>query len=113
MLQDYACIDQNNPSPGISSLPMIVAQCDVVISLIDDDYYDRAWCSVEVMMIQTLSKSYGLHLWYEQVADEQTGGWMLREGPLDRDIALEGKLLTFEDDRPKLTFLARQCQLLG
>ena len=52
---------------GVSALPMIVAQCDSLISLVDDKYYSRAWCCVEVMIVQTLIKSYGIHQWYEHL----------------------------------------------
>jgi len=104
---------------------MIVAQCDAIISLADDQYYDRAWCSVEAMLVQTLKKSYNLHLWYEQVhaseaataADQsQPGkpdGWTLREAPINVQIDMAKKKLTFEADRPKVMFLERQSRLLG
>ncbi|KAG7152015.1 hypothetical protein HYQ46_012157 [Verticillium longisporum] len=58
---------------------MIVAQCNAVISLVDGQYYERAWCSVEVMMVQQLRRAYGLHLWYEHIATGR-GVWELREG---------------------------------
>lgn len=103
---------------GVSALPMIIVQCDAMISLVDDNYYNRAWCSLEAMMIQTLKESYGLHLWYEHVPlDEHTGedskGGFLREGPMDVKLSsVAEKELSFEEDRPKLLFLERQSQLL-
>lgn len=106
--------------PGVSALPMTLAQCDAVISLVDDKYHSRAWCSAEVMMVQTLKKSYDLHMWYEHVcvrSDANEGGgdgkWILREGPLNLEINMAEKQLTFEDDRPKVLFLERQSKLLG
>lgn len=102
---------------GVSALPMIIAQCNAVISLVDDKYHSRAWCSVEAMMIQTLKKSYKMHLWYEHQlpqkhdGEEDAGG--LREGPLDLHIFMEEKDLTFESDRPKVLFLERQSKLLS
>ena len=106
--------------PGVSALPMILAQCDAVISLIDDNYHQRAWCSVEVMMVQTLRRSYDLHLWYYHVlvqSDEDKpvdcDKWDLREGPMDLEVIMAEKQLTFEEDRPKVLFLERQSQLLG
>ncbi|OJD28502.1 hypothetical protein ACJ73_00101 [Blastomyces percursus] len=122
---DHACIDQENPAPGVSVLPMILVQCDAVISLFDDLYHHRAWCSVEVMMVQTLRKSYGQHMWYEQVLalQSQEGGndanengneeWVLREGPIELEIVMAEKQLTFEEDRAKVMFLERQSRLLG
>ncbi|EEQ85427.2 uncharacterized protein BDCG_08696 [Blastomyces dermatitidis ER-3] len=122
---DHACIDQENPAPGVSALPMILVQCDAVISLFDDLYHHRAWCSVEVMMVQTLRKSYGQHLWYEQVLAPQSQGdaddagesrnekWILREGPIELEIVMAEKRLTFEEDRAKVLFLERQSRLLG
>ncbi|KAG7123642.1 hypothetical protein HYQ44_002278 [Verticillium longisporum] len=109
---DHSCVDQDDPMPGVSALPMIVAQCNAVISLVDGQYYERAWCSVEVMMVQQLRRAYGLHLWYEHIATGR-GVWELREGALDMDIVMAKKKLTFESDRPKVLFLERQSKLLG
>lgn len=115
--------------PGVNALPMIVAQCDALISLVDDAYYARAWCAVEVMMIEKLRRAYETHLWYEQVPsprgeDEEghvsEGGgdsgvektWCLREAPRAMEIVMAEKHLTFEEDRPKVLFLERQSKLL-
>lgn len=114
--KDHACIDQNSPLPGVSALPMIVAQCNALISLVDETYYERAWCSVEVMMMQTLRKSYNIHLWYEHIVEAANDGVensYLREGPMDMEITMAEKCLTFETDRPKILFLERQTKLLG
>jgi hypothetical protein len=108
--------------PGVNALPMILAQCNALISLADDLYYTRAWCAVEVVMIQKLKRAYDVHLWYEQVAatspEGSTGAheataWYLREGPLDLEITMAEKHLTFEEDRPKVLFLERQSKLLA
>lgn len=105
---------------GVSALPMIIAQCNAVISLVDDKYHSRAWCSVEVLMVQTLKKSYNLHLWYEHVLaqpdaiEEKVGSkGILRDCPIDLKIAIIEKDLTFEEDRPKVLFLERQSKLLS
>lgn len=96
---------------------MIVAQCNAVVSLVDEKYYDRAWCSVECLLIQTLKKSYNKHLWYEYVKspDDSMGRHVgiLREGPMDLEINVAEKHLTFEEDRLKVLFLERQSKLLG
>ena len=120
VLQDFACVNQDEPMLGVSALPMIVAQCDSLISLVDDKYYSRAWCCVEVMIVQTLMKSYGLHQWYEHVpvhpnegTQENDEKWILREGPLDLEINMAEKGLSFEEDRHKVLFLERQSKLLG
>lgn len=106
--------------PGVNALPMILAQCDVLISLTDDQYLTRAWCCVEVLMVQVLKRSYNLHKWYEQVLAEPSQGtdgdvkqWMLRDGPMDLEIDVKDKLLSSEEDRPKILFLERQSKLLG
>ncbi|KAM7185187.1 hypothetical protein V8F33_012530 [Rhypophila sp. PSN 637] len=64
---DFACVDQDNPAAGVASLPLVIAQCDAVITLHDETYFDRAWCCVEASMIQTLRTGYDLHEWLEQV----------------------------------------------
>ncbi|KAF2121328.1 hypothetical protein BDV96DRAFT_594538 [Lophiotrema nucula] len=108
---DFACVDQMHQGPGVAALPMNLAQCDAMISLIDDQYYERSWCCVEVLMIQTLCKSYGRHLWYEHVIEDGTE-W-LREGPVDMRVDMKEKKVAFESDRPKLLFLERQTRLLS
>ncbi|OGM43297.1 hypothetical protein ABOM_008631 [Aspergillus bombycis] len=110
---DWACIDQDDPLPGIAALPLNLAQCDAVISLLDDSYHSRSWCSVEVMIIQTLRRSYQLHSWYEHKRIENTEQWAMQEGPLDFEPSVAGKLLSSEEDRPRILFLERQARLLG
>ncbi|OJJ30811.1 hypothetical protein ASPWEDRAFT_44796 [Aspergillus wentii DTO 134E9] len=109
---DWACVNQDNPSPGVSALPLNLAQCDAVISLLDNDYHSRAWCSVEVMMVQMLRKSYHLHSWYEHTKFD-TGDWVLHEGPLTFKPEVAGKRLSCEQDRARILFLERQTRLLG
>jgi hypothetical protein len=92
---------------------MNLAQCNAMISLIDDKYYERSWCCVEVMMVQTLRKAYRVHLWYEHVIDPVGGKEFLRDGPRDLEINMAQKKLTYEVDRPKLLFLERQTKLLS
>ncbi|GAB1311491.1 hypothetical protein MFIFM68171_01701 [Madurella fahalii] len=118
---DHACVNQDDPMPGVNALPMILAQCNALISLVDDLYYTRAWCTVEAMMIQKLKRAYNIHLWYEQVAvspresttEHGAKVWHLREGPMDMEITMADKHLTFEEDRPKVLFLERQSKLLA
>jgi hypothetical protein len=99
---------------GVNSLPIIIAQCNAIISLVDDQYHTRAWCSVEVMMVQALRRSYDLHLWYEHVLLPQGHEHgILRKGPIDLKIVMADKFLTFENDRPKVLFLEKQSKLLG
>ncbi|KAK4125356.1 hypothetical protein N657DRAFT_570582 [Parathielavia appendiculata] len=119
---DHTCVNQDDPMPGVNALPMILAQCNALISLVDDLYYTRAWCAIEAIMIQKLKRAYDIHLWYEQVAtsppddsmvEHEARKWSLREGPLDVEITMADKRLTFEDDRPKVLFLERQSKLLA
>ncbi|KAL0944564.1 uncharacterized protein CTRU02_202451 [Colletotrichum truncatum] len=108
---DHACVDQDDPNAGVAALPMFLAQCDAMISLYDDQYYDRAWCAVEVIMIETLRSSYGIHQWYEHIEERAGDDCRLREAE-DRQLSMENKILTFETDRPKVLFLERQSRLL-
>lgn len=112
-MQDYACVKQESPAKGINALPMILAQCNAVISLIDEGYYTRAWCSLEVLMVQTLKKSYGLHLWYEHVSTGGDDEWDLRPGSMDLRVTMADKKVTMEADRAKVMFLERQVALFG
>lgn len=95
---------------------MILAQCDATVSLTDDNYYNRAWCSLEAMMVNTLRKSYGTHKWYEQTIDVDEVSarryGSLRDGPMGLDIGMADKELGLEEDRPTVLFLERQIKLL-
>jgi hypothetical protein len=97
---------------GIVSLPLNLAQCNAMISLVDDTYNERAWCAVEVMMIQTLRKSYKFHMWYTYAYDEVSGSRVLEEAPGDTEIIMADKKVTFDSDWPILLFLERQTKLL-
>ncbi|KAK5083376.1 hypothetical protein LTR70_008269 [Exophiala xenobiotica] len=117
---DCACIDQREPdrrSRGIDALPLAVTQCDAMISLVDEEYYERAWCAVEVMLMRELVKSYGLHEWWEHVLHAPHTNRVegsLRKGRINRDIDTRRLKLTKEnEDRPKIDFLVRQSKLLG
>lgn len=101
--------------PGIQALPLIIAQSDAVISLVDPVYYGRAWCCTEAVMIETLRKSYNLHTWYEQVSVFQHAGgdrWVMKEAASGFDIVPSTQKLTYEADRARIRFLERQSQLL-
>lgn len=72
------------------------------------------------MMVQALKTSYRLHSWYEHVpvrtlneSGDDHAAWILREGPIDLQVIISEKELTFEQDRPKVLFLERQSRLLG
>lgn len=92
---------------------MNLAQCNAMISLIDDSYYNRSWCCVEVLVLQVLSRAYdGIYLWYEQSDDAAGQGRPLRPGS-NLVIDMSQKHVTYESDRPKLLFLERQIRLLG
>jgi hypothetical protein len=97
---------------GIVSLPLNLAQCNAMISLVDDEYYERAWCAAEVMMIQTLRKAYKFHMWYQDKFDEITQSQILVEVATDVEIDMAKKNVTYESDRPTLLFLERQTKLL-
>ncbi|KAH9858736.1 hypothetical protein C2E23DRAFT_880176 [Lenzites betulinus] len=106
---DVACVDQDAPDAGVNALLFNLMQCDAVISLVDETYYSRAWCSVEVLMVQTLRLAWRLHLWYVYDISQEK----LEEGPLDFEVNMRGTQLSFEQERPMIEFLERQSKLLG
>ncbi|KAI0410136.1 hypothetical protein F4802DRAFT_593005 [Xylaria palmicola] len=120
---DYACVDQDDSFRGMNTLPLVLTQCNTIISLLEEDYDERAWCCAEALLAQILKQSYGYHLWYESVPGRVTGntshgaGAMpkeaLREASIDRKIVPALAKLTFEADRPIIRFLERQARLLG
>lgn len=121
-VQDVASIDQINQEPGaqdrgVSALPLVIALCNTMISLVDDTYFARAWCAVEVLVMQSLL-SYGhhRHLEHQRLAGTVQG----RLVPSDRlaevrDVAVNDMkyLLTKPEDRASIRFLARQSELLA
>ncbi|KAL8886796.1 MAG: hypothetical protein Q9215_005534 [Flavoplaca cf. flavocitrina] len=116
--QDLACIDQDNPESGVRALPLNLAQCNSVITLADQDYESRAWCSVEALLAHTLRNSYHQHTWYEQVpirvAKDDQAAFRLQQGQFNTTIPMSEKRLQFEEvDRPKVVFLERQSHLLA
>ncbi|KAK4892639.1 hypothetical protein LTR27_008915 [Elasticomyces elasticus] len=116
---DCACIDQANKIPGrkqrgIAALPLYVAQCNAMISLVDDQYYERAWCAVEVLMMQTLRESYKQHEWLVhrlQSPTDRTIGAL--EHGNDQKLKPTTLKLSYERDRLHVEFLERQNLLLG
>jgi hypothetical protein len=88
-----------------------------MISLVDEEYYERAWCAVEVMLMRELIQSYHLHDWWEHVlhspkTDRLNG--FLQRGKINRSLNVGNLKLTKEKlDRPKIDFLTRQSKLLG
>jgi hypothetical protein len=101
---------------GISSLPLIVAQCDAIISLVDDTYYSRAWCAVEVLLMQTMAL-YKRHECFEHLLNDPSfdpvNGHLqqrVRSFEVDKICDLQ---VTYESDRPLIAFLVRQSKLLG
>ena len=100
------------------ALPLNLAQCNSVITLADEEYESRAWCSVEALLAHTLRESYHQHTWYEQVltsdGDNNRQAFKLQQGWFDMTSPMSEKRLRFEeDDRPKVVFLERQRYLLG
>jgi hypothetical protein len=95
---------------------------NMVISIFDDhEYYDRAWCALEVAVIQTLGQSYGKHQWYEYRPSPEPAEnprcnkeWRLWKGNFNAKSTgnITDKKLSVDDDRPKITFLERQIKLL-
>ena len=105
---------------GVSALPLIVAQCDAVISLVDEIYPKRAWCAVELYITQTLRRSYSIHECWEHILHSTTGNRIeesLRQSPVENDLQGDEHVatlqLSYESDRPKIEFLVRQSRLLG
>ena len=101
----------------MNALPLAVTQCDAVISLVDNEYYSRAWCSVEVMLALELQRAYKLHDWWVHLLsspkNDRVNG-SLKRGNTRLKLDLSEKKLSKEElDRPKVEFLMRQSKLLG
>jgi tetratricopeptide (TPR) repeat protein len=116
--QDSACIDQDDTAKkvrGISSLPLIIAQCDAIISLVDDTYYSRAWCAVEVLLMQTMAL-YKRHECFEHLLNDPFSDPVnghLQQRVRSFEVEISDLRVTYESDRPLIAFLVRQSKLLG
>lgn len=89
-----------------------------MISLVDDTYFNRAWCAVEVLVMQTLM-TYGHHKHLEHQL-QGSGGVLGRLVASDRlsevqDVARNDLKygITEAQDRASVRFLARQSELLA
>ena len=90
-----------------------------MISLVDNfgesGYYSRAWCCAEVLLLQTLEKSYRSHLRVEHIITNSkkspSEGRLERPKRIDRLMPSEQRL-SVEADRPHIQFLERQMRLL-
>ncbi|KJX97106.1 hypothetical protein TI39_contig558g00004 [Zymoseptoria brevis] len=115
---DIACIDQEDVESrarGIDSLPMAVLQCDVMISLEDDEYYNRAWYAVEVRLMQELIGACHKHERWRHVllSRENTADGLLERGQERSQVPITSLSVTVKSDLPKIDFLMRQSKLLG
>lgn len=115
---------------------MILTQCNALISIVDETYWTRSWCSVEALMIQILCRNYLYHEWFvlspSSIESAKAGaaeaesksmnngkeqsqpdaGWKLGRGPLDLEIDPRTKHMAWEEDRDITMFLERQARLL-
>jgi hypothetical protein len=116
---DYGCIEQDDPvvkDRGVNSLAAVIRQVDAMISLVDDQYFERAWCSVEVEFVQRMRRKNGVPLWF---AD--TEGHLGRAPTISTTLEAahdheggdpETLKLSYESDRPKVRFLFLQASLI-
>lgn len=91
-----------------------------MLCLVDSDekgYSARAWCCSEVLMMETLEKSYRRHKRFEHVLTSEESSKV--EGKLVLATHIDGKLkpseqnLSYEADREQIRFLERQARFLG
>lgn len=97
----------------MNALPLIATQCNAFISLVDHEYYNRAWCCVEAVIAQAITRAFNSHYWYEHVQKGEEGAGALRLAAPDMLVLVADKALTNEVDRPSVLFLERQSKLLG
>ncbi len=66
---------------------MGIAQCDAMISLAAEGYYDRAWCCAEVLTCRQ-PEVIRVQLWYEHALDGESGRNVYAKGLLIRSLKL-------------------------
>ena len=47
---DWCCTNQDAPGPDMAALPAYAAACAGIVSAWNDEYKQRAWCQVELLM---------------------------------------------------------------
>jgi hypothetical protein len=92
---------------------MCIAQANAMISVVDENYYSRAWCCVEALIMNVLQRSYGVHRWYEYTQPGGDERYVLQKGHMAHWPSISEAKLTVEADRSHLLFLERQAKLLG
>lgn len=117
---DYSCLEQTDLQrlvAGVHSLPIYVLASDIVISIPDENYFNRAWCLMEVMYSRLSEEGRGFPRRYDCISDgdgEDIGGdYRLRadDGKSVIKNPREGQL-TSEADRRKIRFLELVARLV-
>ena len=122
---DFGCIEQDDrvqQQRGVNSLAAVIRQVDAVISLVDEEYYTRAWCSVEIAFAQRLrSRNHVPHWFLETSLTSSRGQGDLSEADYSSVVVHHPELepgdpstlnISFEKDRPSVRFLFLQASLL-
>lgn len=47
---DFSCVDQSSPLPGVQALPLYQMACDAFVLVEHPQYFDRAWCRTEAYL---------------------------------------------------------------
>jgi tetratricopeptide (TPR) repeat protein len=113
---DYSCLDQNNFDrlmAGVHSLPIYVLASDVVISLPDENYFNRAWCLMEVMYARLSREGRKFPQRFDFLKDEEADDFILRpdDGKSELKNPREGQF-TSEKDRRSIRFLELVARLV-
>ena len=98
---DYACVDQDDPSPGIAALPLYVGACPVILCHETDGYEDRAWTRVERVLSLAYSGS--------SIAMSIKSGFLHRRQVVAKEMRIvsdpKDGSITNEGDRPVIEAL--------
>ena len=122
---DFGCIEQDDrvqQQRGVNSLAAVIRQVDAVISLVDEEYYTRAWCSVEIAFAQRLrSRNQVPHWFLETSLTSSRGQGDLSDADYSSVVAHHPERvlgdpntlnISFEKDRPSVRFLFLQASLI-
>ena len=59
---DWCCTNQDAPGPDMAALPAYAAACAGIVSAWNDEYKERAWCQVELLVAYALMRT-GDKIW--------------------------------------------------
>ena len=121
---DYACVDQDDKEvlmQGVNSLLLYAQLCDCLLSIDHDEYWERAWCRLEMLFALKSYRKQGFPHLQESFFDAPTRRMVVRthraleDGEAARLVepeSVQKGALSHAADRHMVIFCSQQARLL-